>query len=346
MDDIEFQNNIWELFENFTINDKDDLHNPTLTDNDDGSNACEGETDETEIVCTNKDCNGKDFDYDETNFICRNCGTLHSKMIDLGAEWRYYGCDDNKMNNPTRCGMPTNEFLPKSSLGSVIGMENMSKNYYQMARIRKYHMWNSMPYKERSLYNVINKLNAKASNGGISQSIIEDAKLMYKQLSETKISRGENRNGLIASSIYMSCKNNGVPRSAKEIATIFNLSITTMTRGCKKFHEILKMKVASTSPENFIVRYCSKLNKPDIIDTCKYIVMKADEYSIVSENAPPSIAAGSIYLCCVEYKQNISKKDISKACEISEVTINKCYKKLALYKEYLLPPPEFKNQPR
>lgn len=351
MEDVDFQKEIWDLFDSFAINDDHDarpnsgrsscdkpdsdrVHRESLVDK---GNTSDDDT--PRLICTNKECGGTDFDYDETNFICTACGTLHSKAIDLGAEWRYYGCDDNKTNNPTRCGMPTNDFLPKSSLGSVIGMENMSKNYYQMLRIRKYHMWNSMPYKERSLYNVINKLNAKATNGGISQSIIDDAKLLYKQLSETKISRGENRNGLIASSIYMSCKNNGVPRSAKEIATIFNLSITTMTRGCKKFHEILKINVASTAPENFIVRYCSKLNKPEIIEVCKYIVKKADEYSIVSENAPPSIAAGSIYMCCVEYKQNVTKKDISKACEISEVTINKCFKKLALYKDYLLPSP-------
>ena len=62
MDDVEFQNNIWELFENFTINDKEDVRDSsTSTEGDDGSNACEGETDETEIVCTNKDCNGKDL---------------------------------------------------------------------------------------------------------------------------------------------------------------------------------------------------------------------------------------------------------------------------------------------
>ena len=332
MDDT-FDEDVWALFNNFNINDD-------LDETGGGNTELSSNNSESSLKCQNKECDSTEFDYDETNYICVKCGTLHSKMIDLGAEWRYYGCDDNKMNNPTRCGMPTNYFLPKSSLGSVIGMENMTKNFYQMARIRKYHMWNSMPYKERSLYNVINKLNSKASSGGISQSIIDDAKLMYKKLSETKISRGDNRNGLIASSIYMSCKNNGVPRSAKEIASIFNLSITTMTRGCKKFHEILKMNVASTSPEDFIVRYCSKLNKPDIVNTCKHIVKKADEHSIVSENAPPSIAAGSIFLCCVEYKHNISKKDISKACEISEVTINKCYKKLLLYKDYLLPETE------
>jgi transcription initiation factor TFIIB len=291
-------------------------------------------------ICTNTKCKSdiSNFDIEDTNIICRKCGTIQSKSIDLGAEWRYYGCEDNKSSNPTRCGMPTNDFLPKSSLGSVIGMESFSKNYYQMSRIRKYHMWNSMPYKERSLYNVITKLNTKASSGGISQSIIEDAKVLYKKISETKISRGENRNGLIASSIYMSCKNNGVPRSAKEVATIFGLSITTMTKGCKKFHEILKINVASTSPEDFIIRFCSKLNRPDIIDSCKFIVKKADELSIVSENAPPSIAAGSIYLCSIIYKYNITKKDISKACEISEVTINKCYKKLVIYKDYILPP--------
>ena len=334
--DEQFEQDIWNLFENFEkFNMSDDEQTKSVN-----GEVNDGDThsEETQLKCTNVNCDSSEFDYDETNFICTKCGTLNSKMIDLGAEWRYYGCDYNKINNPTRCGLPTNEFLPKSSLGSIIGIENMTKNYYQLARIRKYHMWNSMPYRERSLYNVINKLNTKASNGGISQCIIEDAKLMYKKLSETKISRGENRNGLIASSIYMSCKNNGVPRSAKEIATIFNLSVTTMTRGCKKFHEILRINVASTSPENFIVRYCSKLNKPDIIDVCKYIVQKADEFSIVSENAPPSIAAGSIYLCCVEYNHSISKKDISKACEISEVTINKCYKKLIAYKDYILPP--------
>ena len=110
-----------------------------------------------------------------------------------------------------------------------------------------------------------------------------------------------------------------------------------MTRGCKKFHEIMKMNVASTSPEDFIVRFCSKLNRPDVVELALYVVRAADYYSVVSENAPPSIAAGSIYFCSVVHDKGITKKDIAKACEISEVTINKCYKKLAQYSEYLTP---------
>lgn len=315
------EDELWtELLNDLKISDNDNIINDDL--------------------CINDKCKNNEFEYDEQDKICLKCGTIQSKDIDLTAEWRYYGNDDNKTSNPTRCGMPTNEFLPKSSLGSVIGMDNNSKNYYQMNRIRKYHMWNSMPYKERSLYEVINKLNTTACNGGISQSIIEDAKKFYKSISEKKISRGENRDGLIASAIYMSCKNNFVPRSAKEIATMFGLNITTMTKGCKKFQEIMKINVESTSPEDFITRFCSKLNRIDIEPICRYVVKKADEYSIVSQNSPPSVSSGCIFLCSQEYNYGLTKKQISKACEISEVTVNKCYKVLNKYKDYILPSKE------
>ena len=39
----------------------------------------------------------------------------------------------------------------------------------------------------------------------------------------------------------------------------------------------------------------------------------------------------------------ITKKIISKECDISEVTINKCYKKLNAYKKYLIDD-EIKNK--
>jgi transcription initiation factor TFIIB len=200
---------------------------------------------------------------------------------------------------------------------------------YDMRLIRKYHMWNSMTYKERTLYNVFDNITTNASNSGISNSIIEEAKMLYKKISESKITRGDNRSGLIASSIYMSCKTNKVPRSTKEIAKIFNIKITTMTRGCKKFQDIMKMNLESTKAEDFIQRFSSKLSLTmDIRELCKHIVRKADELNIVSENTPPSVAAGSIYLCIMLCDLPINKKDLSTACGISQVTLTKCYKKL------------------
>lgn len=318
---------IWAQLEKLSSNDE-------TTNN---KSIAEGKiVSDKEFICSN--CGEiNEYMLSDGDFVCKKCFTLENRHIDGNAEWRYYGYEDNKTSNPTRVGTPSNIFIPKSSLGTIIGTENVKKNGYEFQRIRRYQMFQSMPYKERSLLHVMESLNTSASNNGIPSSIIEDAKMMYKTISDQKISRGDNRNGLIASSVYMSCKTNHVPRSAKEIAKMFNLSITTMTKGCKKFHDIMKLTTKSSDPYDFIVRFCSKLNQQDIIELSKFVINKAEEHSIVSENAPPSIAAGCIYLISVCCQLGISKKDIAKACEISEVTINKCYKKLFKYKAYLFP---------
>lgn len=322
IDDFDFEN-IWQQLESLKANDEE------LLNNEEDENAV--------ICCVNEKCTSTTYSFEGNDYVCTGCSMVQNKIMDTNAEWRFYGSEDNKSSNPTRCGMPVNHFMPKSSIGSVIGMENTANKFFQYTRMRKYHLWNSMPYKERSLFNILNNINVQAGNCGLSQTIIDDAKVLYKKISEEKISRGDNRNGLIASSIYMSCKSNHVPRSAKEVAKMFNLNISTMTKGCKKFNEIMNINYNASTPEDFIKRFCSKLNRPDIIETCLFVIKKAEEYSIVAENAPPSIAAGVIYLVSNAGRQTITKKHISKICEISEVTINKCYKKLSTYTEFIFP---------
>jgi transcription initiation factor TFIIB len=282
-------------------------------------------------------CCSDDIILEESIYTCRQCGSITDRFIDMTAEWRFYGSEDTKSSDPTRCGLPANHLMPESGLGSIISRN--VKESYEMKLIRKYHMWNSMSYKERSLYNIFDNITVNAINNGIATSIIEEAKMFYKKVSESKISRGDNRSGLIASSIYMSCKSNKVPRSTKEIAKIFNLKTKTMTKGCKKFQDVMKLNMESTCADDFIQRFSSKLGLDnEIRELCREIVQKADELCIVSENTPPSISAGSIYLCNVICGLGISKKDMATACELSQVTLSKCYKKLHDHRELLFTP--------
>jgi transcription initiation factor TFIIIB Brf1 subunit/transcription initiation factor TFIIB len=127
---------------------------------------------------------------------------------------------------------------------------------------------------------------------------------------------------------------------------MFKLNISHMTKGCKKFDEIIHMNVCNnsnmtnniTKSSDFVQRFCSKLNiGNNICQICSYVCEKAEEYNLVSKCIPPSIAAGSIFLVCSLLKINITKKEISQTCQISEVTISKCYKNLHLYQEHILP---------
>ena len=277
--------------------------------------------------------------------ICISCSTCYGVTIDSGAEWRFYGSDDSKGSDPNRCGMPTNSLLPEFSIGSIIPYRNNES--YHMKKIRNYNTWIGSCYREKSLYNVFESISIRAKNYGIPSCIIEDAKYKYKIISEVKISRGENRIGIIASCLFIACYENQSRRSIKEIAEIFKIPSTSMTKGFKKFNEIMlslkpeyKDKFNSCISESidFINRFCSNLNlEKEIVDICRYVCNKIEYYDLVSENTPTSKTAGSIYLVSYLFDLNISKKDISNICSTSEVTICKCFTKLIDYYIYLIP---------
>ena len=69
----------------------------------------------------------------------------------------------------------------------------------------------------------------------------------------------------------------------------------------------------------------------------KFIARKIEEDSIINDNTPHSIAAGIIYFISQICNLNITKHDIKVVCGVSEVTINKCYKKLDNIKHNIVP---------
>jgi transcription initiation factor TFIIB len=287
---------------------------------------------------------------DEGFLTCTNrgCGIIYKDIVDQSAEWRFYGADDNQMNDPTRCGMPINPLLKESSYGCKVLC--IGSTSYEMRKIRRYTEWQSMPYKEKSQYDEFQIITTMAHNAGIPKLIIDDAVRYHKKISEFDLTfRGDNRDGILAASIYISCRINNFPRTAKEIASIFHLDVTSATKGCKNAQIIInnlekdmdikeKTSFCKTRPEAFIERYCSKLSiNNELTKLCKFISMKIEKENLMPENTPHSIAAGVVYFISQLCKLNISKRDVKNVSEISEVTINKCLKKLEKIKNDIVP---------
>ena len=280
---------------------------------------------------------------------CSNpkCSIIYRDSLDHSAEWRYYGVNDNNNSDPTRCGMPINPLLEQSSYGCKVVCR--SRSSYEMKKLRRYTEWQSMPYKEKAHYDEFQRIKIMANISGIPTIIIDDALIYHKKISEQKTFRALNRDGIIAASIYISCRRHSFPRTAKEIAVIFHLDTTSATRGCKNALTILnkleknmestdKTLLCNTKPIAFIERYCSKLNiNKELTQLGKFIAHIIDKNHYIPENTPHSVAAGIVYFIAQICSLNISKKNIRQISEISEVTINKCFKKLDKIKDKLVP---------
>lgn len=292
-------------------------------------------------------CNSTLMIMDDGFPTCVICGIICKNTLDYSPEWRFYGADDKNANDPTRCGNPINPLLLESSYGCKILCS--SKSSYEMKKIRKWTEWQSMPHKEKSLYEEFQFITTMAQNSGIPKIFIDDAMVIHKDISEQKMFRGLNRDGIKAASIYISCRLNGCPRTAHEISEIFKLDKTSTTTGCSTAVNILhniersvdpsqQTDLLNTTPSSFIERYCSKLNiNTELTLLASFIARKIESNFSIMDITPHAIAAGIIFFISQNCNLNITKTNIKQICGVSEVTINKCFKKLEIIRTTLIP---------
>jgi transcription initiation factor TFIIB len=271
-------------------------------------------------------------------------GTRRVSLPRVTSQWEFKVQAKEKGLWHTHTG--TKERFESEERGKVL---SNTKSSYEMKKIRKWTEWQSMPHKEKSLYDEFQFITIMAQNAGIPRIFIDDAMAIHKDISEQKMFRGMNRDGIKSASIYISCRLNGCPRTAHEIAEIFKLDKTSATNGCSMAVNILhniernidssnQSELCVTLPSLFIERYCSRLNfNQELTMLSKFVANKVEQNNMITDNIPHAIAAGIIYFIAYNCQMNISKQDIKMICGVSEVTINKCFKKLELNKDSFLP---------
>ena len=288
-------------------------------------------------------------DYTAGYMVCINCGITTTELIDDTAEWRFYNSEDNKNGDPSRCGCPSNPFLPKSSLGTNILSYNK--------QLTRTHNWGIMDYNETSLNNTFEDIKLKCYKNNIPQIVINSACHYAHLIKKSKvITRGKNRIALHAAAVFVSCQKHEKSYTPTDIAKIFKINVKDITQGYKKFCEImgntnnlnsLVNDVDNLTAINYVDRFCKKIKfNSKYTEISKYIASQIDNIKInwENKNKPLSLASGCILLTATEYNLPVSKKDVSDICEVSPVTVNKIHKKLLEHIDELLPPQQFINQ--
>jgi transcription initiation factor TFIIB len=272
--------------------------------------------------------------------VCQDCAVINEEYFDKNVEF------SNEQNGTSRYGCPSNFFFPKSSLGTKI----CAKGYNRIAILQRQ---GQMPYREKSLLEVLERIQSKCKKYIITQSIIDSAKILYKKVSDCKHTKGKrkgknmimrciNRRSMIAACVFYACKLQKEPRSPKEIADIYDLEIKHVNRGCRKFIDYIDLstifyEIKSSQSSDFIERFAKKLNiDKQYINISKDISLNIHKLGLASTHEPPSVAAGCILLVANMYHVDINKKQISDIFGISDVTISKTYRKIYPYHKIIM----------
>ena len=258
--DFDINDNDWEILDKLITNSKLDYVKEEFKEEKMNFNKMLKNKKKNSSMFNNKciNCNSLNLVINEKNgySVCQECGVINKEIIDKNYDKPSSG--------------------KKDTSGMVNGNNNngilISNGNY---RLKMSQMWNYASYKETMLKTVLSQIEGYCNLNAIPKNIADNAKILYKNISETKyldgknkgkniIFRAINRKSVIAACIFIGSKLSGNPRTLKEIAEIFKLDPTVITNGCKNFFKYIRNSnvtymINPTQPIDFIKRYYDEI---------------------------------------------------------------------------------------
>lgn len=237
-------------------------------------------------------CDHSDLVNENGTTSCLDCGEQIQKTITHEKEWRFYGCADNKRtSDPNRVQMRKSED------------KNISKD---------------------------------VENMGFSETIVSRANDIYIQVTKGQIFRGESRKAVVFACIYHSYKMVGNCQTPKNLMETFGLNKRNSLKGLKivnvnspkdsviHISELTAVHHIYEIMDKFSATQVQKMEVVDIYSRTK------NRSSKLNRSRPQSLASAIIYYYICLKKMDISLKKFAQKVDLSELTINKNVKEVAL----------------
>lgn len=163
----------------------------------------------------------------------------------------------------------------------------------------------------------------------INEETREGSLAIYRKAWENDLIHGRSIEKILAASIYMACRKNKEPRTLDEIENATNVGRKDIIKTCKLLAKRLGLRLAPTSPLEYVSGFCAKLNlKAPVEERAHAIINEALDKDITSGRGPTGIAASAIYIAAILCDDRKTQKDVAEATGVTEVTLRVRYKEL------------------
>lgn len=217
----------------------------------------------------------------------------------------------------------------RESLGGV--RERSESDRERLRRLserqRRKKMTNTIGKQRLHAQDEIDRLSSLLS---IPERTREGSLMIYRAAWENDLIHGRSIEKILAASIYMACRKHNLPRTLDEIETATNVGRKDIIKTSKLLAKRLGMRLAPSSPLEYVSRFCDKLNlKGPVEDRAREIINEALAKDITSGRGPTGIAASAIYIAAILCDDRKTQKDVAEATGVTEVTLRVRYKELS-----------------
>ena len=146
---------------------------------------------------------------------------------------------------------------------------------------------------ERNLAFALAELDRIASGMALPRNVRETAAMIYRKAVSKNLIRGRSIEGVVAASLYGSCRQCNVPRTLDEIASKSRIGRKEIGRTYRFMTRELHLKLMPTRPQDYIQRFCSELKlKGEIQTRANEILKQATDRELTSGRGPTCVVGG------------------------------------------------------
>ncbi len=157
-------------------------------------------------------------EFSNGDMVCGSCGlVLGDRIVDTRSEWRTFSNDDQGNDDPSRVGDCANPLLNGSQLQTTIAFGDGSARSRDLLRAQGK---SSSDKTTKGLLAAYKEIGAHCDAVGIPKNVSDTAKHLFKLVDDAKAFKGKSQQAIIASCIFIACRQCNVPRSFKEVVTI------------------------------------------------------------------------------------------------------------------------------
>ena len=283
----------------------------------------------TSLVCDH-DQKGRVTDEERGEIICSPCGQVLTEGTIRTDSRPTHSLDGFLSNSQT--GPKSSLTIYDKGLNTNIGTKNVDFagrriSSKTISRFKSMRVWDSRSKSKASGRNLISALillDGVKQKLGLSNAITEHIAFTYRKAASLGLIRGRGTAEIMAASVYVACRENGIPWSLDEVADMLNITKKRLSSCYRILIDRLDIKPELANPLDCLSKFCSILEVKEKTKRCAFDILKqANSKRILSGSKPAVICAGALYLACIANDENIPQTRIAEKTRVSSPSIRK-----------------------
>jgi len=284
------------------------------------------------------ECGGKELvnDMQVGEAVCHDCGlVIQGTMMDRGPEWRAFTFQERQ--SKPRAGAPVlySRFDKKLSTTMDVNRDAFGRSLpaetrRQMWRLRKWHFRARLhESKARNLMQAMNELERLAQKLHIPSSVQETAAVFYRKALSKNLVRGRCIASVTAAALYAACRFTKTPRTLVEVTEASIKDKRELSRCYRLLLRRLRIQMPIDAPLDYVAKIAERAGATAATEgLAARIVREARKKHLTCGKDPSGLAGAAVYIASQLTGERLTQTELSRAANVTEVTIRNRKKEL------------------